>query len=35
MILTIILIIAGIIAVVAIMVARAKHKDSTGPMDNN
>ena len=35
MILAIILIIVGIIAVIAILNARAKHKDSNGPMTNN
>jgi hypothetical protein len=35
MIISILIIAAGLIAVIAIMVARAKHKDSNGPMTNN
>ncbi len=35
MILTIILVIVGIIAVIAIFRARAKGKDSNGPMTDN
>jgi hypothetical protein len=35
MILSIILIVLGIVSVVAIMIARAKNNDSTGPMNNN
>jgi hypothetical protein len=35
MIISIIIIAAGIIAVIAIMVARARHNDSNGPMNNN
>lgn len=35
MVLTVVLIIAGVIIVAAIFQARAKHKDSNGPMNNN
>jgi hypothetical protein len=35
MILSVVLIIVGIVAVVAIFKARAKGKDSNGPMNNN
>lgn len=35
MVLSIVLIIAGIIIVAAIFQARAKHRDSNGPMNNN
>ena len=35
MILTIVLIIIGLVAVAALFRAKAKHKDSNGPMNNN
>jgi hypothetical protein len=35
MVLTVILVIVGIIIVAAVFQARAKHKDSNGPMNNN
>ncbi|MCW3104803.1 MAG: hypothetical protein JWO09_3243 [Bacteroidetes bacterium] len=35
MVLTVVLIIAGVIIVAAIFQARAKNRDSNGPMNNN
>lgn len=35
MILTIVLIIVGVVVIAAVIQARAKHKDSNGPMNNN
>jgi type II secretory pathway pseudopilin PulG len=35
MILIVVVIVIGIVAVIAIFNAKAKHKDSNGPMNNN
>jgi len=35
MILSIALIIIGIVAIIAVFITKAKHKDNNGPMNNN